>query len=380
VAKLKRRFFPENRRSQNPTDYCSLCKRITESHDGGVGENHPAWIILLPRMNFVDQMSLSATCKTFRRANLNNAEFHLRQFTKKLKRDKNLARYHDNPMSGIHLPSPGWAFYRALIWILEEQTSVSTRSRGRANEMSGSALLSKAQKLGARIAKYGFGRETGCPYFWSPWVNEIYSPDWVIKINARAPWKSVVGELATGKRKFDDWRFLPTRWSHEISPPQICKNFVLLQFFRNLDERQTDTEIHQEHSDEDFLILDLATREQHWVKTRKLSFDIRVHIRDQDVDWSSLSLVFTTVERLHLDRKRGKLGIKCAFVFANLENQLDQNQIMMDSFGEEMLFEAALELDTKTFEVDIVKVHKMEQTESEQYFLYPAPFEIAAVP
>lgn len=141
------------------------------------------------------------------------------------------------------------------------------------SEMSGSAMLAKAENLGRRISKYGFGRDMGCPYFWSPWVSEIYSPDWFIKINPRSPWKSVVGELATGKRKFDIWEFLPKHWAHEISPPQICKNFVLLQFFRNLDDHQYQD--HQDHSDEDFLILNLATKARHWVRTRKLSFDIR---------------------------------------------------------------------------------------------------------
>jgi hypothetical protein len=138
--------------------------------------------------------------------------------------------------------------------------------------MSGSALLAKAENLGRRIGKYGFGRDMGCPYFWSPWVNDIYSPDWFIKINARNPWKSVVGELATGKRKFDNWQFLPEAWTYEISPPQICKNFVLLQFFRNIDDGRDQR---QDHSDEDFLILNLATKTRHWVATRKLSFDIR---------------------------------------------------------------------------------------------------------
>ena len=105
----------------------------------------------------------------------------------------------------------GWAFYRALIWLLEEQKTISTRSRGRTkydsnrmthtdrnmplnlinifSDMSSLGLLSKAERTGNNISKYGFGREVGCPYFWSPWVDDLYSPDWHIKINTRYPWK-----------------------------------------------------------------------------------------------------------------------------------------------------------------------------------------------
>ena len=55
--------------------------------------------------------------------------------------------------------------------------------------MSSLGLLSKAERTGNNISKYGFGREVGCPYFWSPWVDDLYSPDWHIKINTRYPWK-----------------------------------------------------------------------------------------------------------------------------------------------------------------------------------------------
>ena len=57
------------------------------------------------------------------------------------------------------------------------------------SDMSSLGLLSKAERTGNNISKYGFGREVGCPYFWSPWVDDLYSPDWHIKINTRYPWK-----------------------------------------------------------------------------------------------------------------------------------------------------------------------------------------------
>ena len=57
------------------------------------------------------------------------------------------------------------------------------------SDMSTLGILSKAERTGNSISKYGFGREVGCPYFWSPWVDDLYSPDWHIKVNTRYPWK-----------------------------------------------------------------------------------------------------------------------------------------------------------------------------------------------
>ena len=44
------------------------------------------------------------------------------------------------------------------------------------------ALLAYAEKKAKNIQKFGFGNELGCPYFWSPWVDDLFSPDWKIKV------------------------------------------------------------------------------------------------------------------------------------------------------------------------------------------------------
>jgi len=254
----------DHRRWKRKEDYCSLCKSITGTHGGAVTEFHPAWDVLLPKLPFRGQLKMAQTCQKFKKKTNKDSKFRLKLYRKRLFINKNLARSYDNPKS--------WAFFRALVWLTEEQSSINTRSRGRACEMSPVGILAKAESLGRRISKYGFGRDMGCPYFWSPWVSEIYSPDWSIKINPRAPWRSTVGELATGKKKFENWQFLPKRWNHEVSPPQICQNFVLLQFYRNMDDRPG---ADHEFSDEDFLVLNMATKRPQWIKTRELSFLIR---------------------------------------------------------------------------------------------------------
>ena len=63
---------------------------MIQIEDGSVTENHPAWAILLPRLSFLDQMRLSLTCKKFRDSNQSNADFYLRRFRKRLKKNKNL--------------------------------------------------------------------------------------------------------------------------------------------------------------------------------------------------------------------------------------------------------------------------------------------------
>lgn len=62
-----------------------------------------------------------------------------------------------------------------------------------------------------------------------------------------------------------------------------------------------------------------------------------------------------------------RLFIKCAFVFANLENQFGPDG--EDILGDEVFFEASIEVNTTNFNVRIIKVEKVERSDPD--FLFP---------
>jgi hypothetical protein len=68
-----------------------------------------------------------------------------------------------------------------------------------------------------------------------------------------------------------------------------------------------------------------------------------------------------------LDRKKESLFIKCAFVFANLEHQIGPNE--ETNMGDEIFFEAHIEVNTIDFQVDIIKVTRTERPEPDFLFL-----------
>ena len=53
-------------------------------------ETHPAWAVLIPRLEIASQMRLSMTCSALRRETAALSEYRLRNLTKKLDGDINL--------------------------------------------------------------------------------------------------------------------------------------------------------------------------------------------------------------------------------------------------------------------------------------------------
>ena len=53
-------------------------------------EIHPAWSVLIPRLEMASQMRLSMTCSALRRETAAYSEYRLRNLTKKLDADVNL--------------------------------------------------------------------------------------------------------------------------------------------------------------------------------------------------------------------------------------------------------------------------------------------------
>lgn len=298
----KKRFAPR---------FCTICDEDKHNHkQNGIGGETFAWNVLIPKASFAVQMKLAQQNKLLARIANSNAELEMKKFQREIKKEKFIARRLTNPK--------GWAFYRALIWLLEEQKTISTRSRGRTSDMSTLGLLLKAERTGDTISKYGFGREVGCPYFWSPWVDDLYSPDWHIKINTRYPWKTSVCELSTGKRRYEEWTFLPRNWPHELSPPHISKNFVAFQFYRSFLHEEDNAFEFMGSSDEDFMVLDLISRKTYWVKVNPIAVKLKNMCRNDNegnaIDWNGLNLMMASVDRI--TKEKDSVSCRCTFVFS----------------------------------------------------------------
>ena len=92
-------------------------------------------------------------------------------------------------------------------------------------------------------------------------------------IKSRIGIKTAVCELSTGKRRYEEWTFLPRNWPHELSPPHISKNFVAFQFYRSfMDEDNIEF---FGSSDEDFMVLNLISRKTYWVKVNPLAVKLK---------------------------------------------------------------------------------------------------------
>ena len=110
----------------------------------GVGGDHPAWDIIIGKLDFQSQMKLSQQNHRLADVVAMNAEHELRKFQRHIREDKymlvriELVTMFDLNYIQIELPyfsarkysnPKNWSFYRALIWICEEQNKIQTRSK-----------------------------------------------------------------------------------------------------------------------------------------------------------------------------------------------------------------------------------------------------------
>ena len=83
--------------------------------------------------------------------------------------------------------------------------------------------------------------------------------------------KLKVLELSTGRRKVEQWTFLPVNWDHELARrPIFDKNFVFLDFDpwpMTWGSSSTDTS--------DILILNLVTRTKFWMRRETLTAQLK---------------------------------------------------------------------------------------------------------
>ena len=151
------------------------------------------------------------------------------------------AREYSNPRK--------WSFYRALIWIFEEQDEIQTRSP--------IATLAKAEIL-AKKMKNDDSYILENPR--SEEFDEVGNIDWRLEMTPKNEYhhgmkvsqmKLKICELATGNKFTEEWTFLPKNCQHTVCKGsiQFYQNFALIGCNRH----------------RDILMLNLATRKQFWV-------------------------------------------------------------------------------------------------------------------
>ena len=167
------------------------------------------------------------------------------------------AREYSNPRK--------WSFYRALIWIFEEQDENQMRSP--------IATLAKAEIL-AKTMKRDESKILENPR--SEEFIQVGNIDWRLEISpikisvcgvfgrtdAYQRWAKVsqmklkICELATGNNVTEEWTFLPKNRKYYLSVEmsQFYENFALLYF----------------SGGQKILLLNLATRKQFWVDSEKI--------------------------------------------------------------------------------------------------------------
>ena len=123
---------------KNEIDNMDDLKREKSDPDSthGIGGDHPAWDIIIGRLDYASQMKLSQQNQNLAEIVEANAESKLRKFRRQIQEDKymyviikrSLDRVWSYFFSGRRCTNPeNWCFYRALIWTFEEQSAIRTR-------------------------------------------------------------------------------------------------------------------------------------------------------------------------------------------------------------------------------------------------------------
>ena len=161
-------------------------------------ENYLCWEIIIPRLSFSKQLQLSQTNKILGQIAFENGEFQMKRLKARLKNNPFLGRKSQN--SGINIIQK-WTFWRALNWVLEENS-----------DHCDLVLLAKAEILGSKMDKNGIAslykkNNVILDEMADQLSNLNQNPDWIISVElSEDTSKSVdheftVRELSTGKYK-----------------------------------------------------------------------------------------------------------------------------------------------------------------------------------
>jgi len=265
---------------------------LSDSTDVSSQRQIPAWNIILRKLDFQSQMKLTKQNQWLEDLVRENAEYELQKFRRHIKDNKYIARKNSNPEN--------WAMYRALIWIFED-LNCNPRTISQKPNQSSIAILAKAEILAAKL---NGGRWSESQNLCSEEFNldewkdiesffkiKIGNKDWKLKIvageKARDGQKLSIYELATGKKNFEEWDFLPKNWDHYLSERMIVleDNFIALIFddhmFRPRFGPYGTSWNLEGHGRGDLLILNLATRKNFWMKRSQIENQMKAKVYEK---------------------------------------------------------------------------------------------------
>ena len=100
---------------------------------------------------------------------------------------------------------------------------------------------------------------------------------------ARDGQKLSIYELATGKKNFEEWDFLPKNWDHYLSERMIVleDNFIALIFDDHMFRPYGTSWNLEGHGRGDLLILNLATRKKFWMKRSQIENKMKEKIYEK---------------------------------------------------------------------------------------------------
>ena len=161
-------------------------------------ENYLCWEIIIPRLSFTKQLRLSQTSKILSQIAFENGEFQMKRLKARLKNNPFLGRKSQN--SGINKVQK-WTFWRALNWVLEENS-----------DHCDLVLLAKAEILGSEMAKNGiaslYKNKNELSNEMADHLSDLNQhPDWIISVELSedttkpVDHEFTVRELSTGKYK-----------------------------------------------------------------------------------------------------------------------------------------------------------------------------------
>ena len=106
----------------------------------------------------------------------------------------------------------------------------------------------------------------------------------ISRIKAYDGQKLSILELATGKKNFEEWNFLPKNWNHHLGEKMIVleDNFIALIFGDHMFRPYGTSWNLEGHDRGDLLILNLATRKKFWMKRSQIENKMKEKIYEKD--------------------------------------------------------------------------------------------------
>ena len=106
--------------------------------------------------------------------------------------------------------------------------------------------------------------------------------------------KLSICELATGKKNFEEWNFLPRNWDHYLSEKMIVleDNFIALIFDDHMFRPYGTSWNLEGHGRGDLLILNLATRKKIWMKRSQIENQMKAKVYEKGGNGNEIEIKY----------------------------------------------------------------------------------------